>query len=150
VGTNWTNPAFPLIRYDTGDLASGVSNVQRGARSERSVESIDGRKEDYITLPNGIRLGRLDHIFKDFVDICEAQIYQPVENTIVIRIVKGQNYTNHTESQLLKEAQLRIGRSVDIEFEYLDRIARTKSGKLRFVVSKVGLHETNSSEFKDW
>ena len=60
IGTGFSNKAFPLVRYDTGDLA----HIEKHNGQTRIV-SIDGRKEDYVTLPNGVRLGRLDHIFKD-------------------------------------------------------------------------------------
>ena len=81
IGTNYSNIAFPLIRYDTNDLVKlDISG---------NIISIEGRNEDFITLPNGTKLGRLDHIFKKANYVSEAQIYQPSLNKIIIRIVKG-------------------------------------------------------------
>jgi len=133
VGTNYHNPAFPLLRYDTGDLAR-----VRWENDMQVVLSIDGRQEDYITLPNGLKLGRLDHIFKKITEVREAQIYQPEIGKVVLRIVKNQGYdASGQEKMLLAETRKRLGNNIQIDIEYLAEIPRTKSGKLRFVVSAV-------------
>jgi len=134
VGTNYSNPAFPLIRYDTGDIA----HVRWELNGEPTILSIDGRQEDYVSLPNGIKLGRLDHIFKDMTEVQEAQIYQPSIDTLIIRIVKGLEYDKlGQETNVLSEARKRLGKDVDIKIEYLNHIPKTKSGKLKFVLSEV-------------
>jgi phenylacetate-CoA ligase len=138
VGTNWTNPAFPLIRYDTGDIATLSEAGCSCGSSWRVVSSIDGRKEDYLVLPNGVRIGRLDHIFKDLVYVREAQIVQSQINEAVFKVVKGSGYDSSGEEQkLLKEARQRLGDEIKISIEYVDKITRTRSGKLRFVISEI-------------
>ncbi|UVT21021.1 MAG: phenylacetate--CoA ligase family protein [Nitrospira sp.] len=137
VGTNWSNPAFPLFRYDTGDFARLSAERPTCPMTGRVVESVDGRKEDYVVLPSGARLGRLDHIFKDLTQIREAQIYQPDRETLVFRIVKREGYSGADERRLLDEAQKRVGRDVTIKVDHVSHLERGKTGKLRFVVSKV-------------
>jgi phenylacetate-CoA ligase len=134
IGTNYNNIAFPLIRYDTGDIAL-IDWLRDGTPK---IISIDGRQEDYITLPNGVKLGRLDHIFKDMTEVQEAQIFQPDIHHIVLRIVKGSEYDKSNQHELvMNETQKRLGKEIKIEIEYFDRIPRTKSGKLKFVISQV-------------
>ena len=132
IGTNYSNLAFPLIRYDTGDIAKLYE-------SDDSIEiiSIDGRIEDYIILPNGVKLGRLDHIFKKIINVRESQIYQPNSNRIVIKVVKGKKYNDKDEKLIMSEAKKRIGDILDISIEYCDYIPKSKNGKLRFVISEV-------------
>src|SRR5437764_1690172 len=48
VGTNFTNAAAPLLRYDTQDLAVITSGSCSCGRPGRVVERIDGRLEDYV------------------------------------------------------------------------------------------------------
>jgi len=134
VGTNYNNLAFPLIRYDTGDIAT----VLWGEDNAPTILSIDGRQEDYITLPNGTKLGRLDHIFKDLTEVNEAQVYQPNKNKIILKIVKGPNYYNvNQEKALIKETRKRLGSEIEIDIQYYEKIQRTKSGKLRLVISEI-------------
>jgi phenylacetate-CoA ligase len=137
IGTNWSNPAFPLFRYDTGDLVRCSGEASSCSMTGRMVDSIDGRKEDYVVLPNGARLGRLDHIFKDLTRIREAQIYQPEREMIIFKIVKGEGYGPEMERRLLDEAHKRLGREVAIKLEYVSSLERSRTGKLRFVVSEV-------------
>nr|WP_281719434.1 hypothetical protein [Nitrosomonas nitrosa] len=137
VGTNWSNPAFPLIRYDTGDLARLSIEDSPCQLTGRVVRSIDGRNEDYVILPSGARLGRLDHIFKDLTRIREAQIYQRVREVIVFRIVKREGYGPDDERRLLNEVRKRLGQDMTIKLEYVPSLERSRTGKLRFVVSEV-------------
>ena len=134
IGTNYNNPAFPLIRYDTGDIA----HVKWEKDGSPTILSIDGRQEDYITLPNGVKLGRLDHIFKDLTEVQEAQIYQPQLNKVVIRIVKGPNYDKtNQEKSVISETRKRIGEEIKISIEYFEQIPKTKLRKLKFVISDI-------------
>jgi phenylacetate-CoA ligase len=137
IGTNWSNPAFPLIRYDTGDLVHIPAERPTCYMTGRVVAFIDGRKEDYVVLPSGARLGRLDHIFKDLTQIREAQIYQPNRETIIFKIVKREGYSVEAERHLLGEARERLGQEVKIAVEYVSSLERSRTGKLRFVVSEV-------------
>ena len=137
VGTNFTNPAFPLIRYDVGDLVELAETSCDCGRPGRIVRRVDGRAEDYIILKNGARLGRMDHIFKDMTAIREAQLYQNVPGEIVVRVVRNNQYTEANDHQLLAEFRQRVGDQADIQIEYVDRVSRSATGKLRFVVSEI-------------
>ena len=132
VGTGFSNKAFPLVRYDTGDLAK-----IKWTEGRPKVFEIYGRQEDYIELPNGVKLGRLDHIFKDCVNINEAQVHQIRKDLIELRVVKGSRYSGQDEALLLKEASSRFGNDVEIKVVYTDHIERTKSGKFKMVVSDI-------------
>lgn len=139
VGTNWSNPAFPLFRYDTGDICK-LSNTNECLcnRKTRIVKEIDGRKEDFVILPNGCAVGRLDHIFKDLTNIREAQVLQVSKELLEFKIVPGSQYNKQIdEKKLLNEIQKRLGYEIKISIKYLNSIERTQSGKLRFVVSKL-------------
>ena len=137
VGTNFSNMAMPLIRYDTGDIVKLGETRCGCGRPGRVVESIDGRCEDFITLDDGTRVGRMDHIFKDMLNISEAQIYQCQPGKIELRIVKGAVYDSKDEFHLIDEVRCRVGDRCEVSVKYVDQITRTGRGKLRFVVSDV-------------
>jgi len=137
VGTNFTNPATPLVRYDTGDIVSLLDGSCPCGRPGRLVERVDGRQEDYVMLRDGARVGRMDHIFKDMVRVREAQIYQTRPGEIIYRVVRGSGYGPEDEQRLLEETRLRLGDGASVRIEYVDEIPRTRSGKLRFVVSEI-------------
>jgi phenylacetate-CoA ligase len=140
IGTGYTNYAFPLIRYDTGDVAELEDPDRRCpcGRMGRLVKSIDGRIEDYLLTPDGRRIGRLDHIFKDMIHIRECQIIQDDLARVVFRVAKGEGYTEADEQMLLDEARKRIGNLIHVDIKYVDAIERTRRGKIRLVVSNLG------------
>lgn len=138
VGCNWNNPAFPLLRYDTGDTATLSAATCVCGRPGRLVAQVDGRIEDYVVLASGARVGRLDHIFKDLVEIREAQIHQARAGEMTIRVVRGPYYGRSAEERLLAEVHKRLGTDMRVSLEYPEAIERTGTGKLRFVVSPIG------------
>ena len=137
IGTNFTNPATPLVRYDVGDRVRLGARGCGCGRPGRVVESIDGRSEDYLWLSDGTRLGRLDHIFKDATRVREAQIVQRARGEMTLRVVRGVGFAEDDERQLLAETRYRVGAAMRVDLEYVDRIERTATGKLRLVVSEV-------------
>jgi phenylacetate-CoA ligase len=138
VGTNLTNPLTPLVRYDTQDLVTIRAGSTCGCgRPGRVVEEIDGRLEDYVVLRTGVRIGRMDHVFKDMVNIQEAQIHQAVPGQMTIRVVRGHSYGDHDERALLEETTKRVGDQMEIKIEYVQTLPRSATGKLRFVISEV-------------
>lgn len=137
VGTNFSNPAFPLLRYATGDVASLPESARPGAFG-REVLCVDGRREDYVITKSGARLGRLDHIFKDMVHVREAQIRQEHPGAMRLLVVRGPGYGAADERQLCAETRKRTGDDLDFSIEYVDALPRGAGGKLRFVVSQAG------------
>jgi len=136
VGTNFTNPATPLVRYDTQDVALLPERAScKCGRGGRLVERIDGRLEDYVVLGNGALVGRMDHIFKDMVNVREAQIHQEEVGEITIRVVRGEAFGDEDEQAILRETAKRVGPETKITIDYWDALPRSRTGKLRFVVS---------------
>lgn len=139
VGTGFCNQAFVLLRYQVGDSVTLPSS--QGAcpcgNIGRTVGAIDGRIEDYVVTPDGRRIGRLDHILKDMVNVRECQILQEEIGRIEFRVVRGPRFTDADRKTLLDEARKRLGDDMRIEVSYVDDLQRSKTGKLRFVLSKI-------------
>lgn len=138
VSTNFINAAFPLIRYDVGDMVKISSNqASKCGKNGLLIDYIWGRIENYVYTPEGYMVGRLDHLFKDALNVKEAQIEQRNKNEVIIRITPGDDYTKDDEIAILKEARKRLGSTIKILFEYVEDIPRTSGGKFRFVISSL-------------
>jgi len=137
VCTGFGNYAMPLIRYRVGDMAVLSDKKCPCGRSGRIVERIVGRVEDVVVTPDGRHVGRLDHLFKDMLNVKEAQIFQENVNDLEIRIVKRPQFSEKDMRLLMQEARLRLGNKIKIHVRFVDTIKREPSGKLRFVISKV-------------
>lgn len=135
IGTNLYNYAMPLLRYRIGDTVT-AKDYEQGKR--REILSIDGRAEDYIYLPSGEKLGRLDYAFKDAAHIAEAQIYQHKDYSIVIKVVTS-SFEGEGEAEYAKKWFENVcKKSIPISIEYVGQIPRTQTQKLRYVISEVG------------
>jgi phenylacetate-CoA ligase len=145
VCTGFSNYAFPLVRYELGDVVTiSKDQVSACGRGGLLLDSILGRVEDYIVTPDGRFVGRLDHLFKDSANVAEAQLFQENVSEVICRIVKNDGYGIADEQKILEEARLRLGAEIKIKFEYLDQLPRTRNGKSRFVISTL-----NQSEMLD-
>jgi len=132
------NKAFPLIRYDIGDIAqlSKVEKCECG-RGGLIIDFVEGRKEDYIITKDGKKIGRLDHLFKDTLGIKEAQIVQTEVGRIIIKIVPADSFSDKDLNLLKNEIYVRFGNKIDYEIEKVNHISRGANGKFRFVVSEI-------------
>lgn len=139
ITTGFYNFAFPLIRYETGDIVAlpHRESVCPCGCPGRVVTSIDGRVEDYILTPDGRRIGRMDHVFKGMTTVREAQLVQKQVDTILIRIVAGSGFAQRDERKIEVAVQSRVGADMKVQFTRVGAIERTRHGKLRFVVSEL-------------
>jgi len=134
IGTNYHNFAFPLFRYDSGDLVKSIKKIEK---RPIKIDEIDGRIESTILLKNGTKISRLDFIFKDSNNVIEAQIIQRRNLKIDFKIVKSENFTEKDENQLINQIEKKLGKNIEYELIYVDKINKTKNGKLRFVISEL-------------
>lgn len=134
IGTGFVNYAFPLVRYDTGDVAA----IDYDNNGEMYITRIEGREAEYLKLSNGQKIGVtfIDN-FESFKKIKAAQIYQPDINTLIIRVEKNADYDLNEEWNIIKEVKERLSCPMNITVEYVDKIERTKSGKLRLIISDI-------------
>jgi phenylacetate-CoA ligase len=138
IGTGWGNPAFPLIRYDTGDnMTLAIDQTCLCGRGGRIIEKIWGRDEDFVITPEGRYVGRLDFVFKPVDTVKESQIVQEDADNICVRVVPLAGYSARDEQLIAGMLRGRVGDSMKIRFEMLESIPRQANGKMRYVVSHV-------------
>jgi phenylacetate-CoA ligase len=139
VCTGFASPDAPLIRYDVGDIGvwEAASHTCACERRSAVLTAIEGRQDDYVVTPEGGRIMRFDYLFKDTLNIREAQIVQREPGTIVIRIVRRAGYSTRNETTLREEVRRWISPTLGVSFEYADEIPRQANGKFRAVVSDV-------------
>ena len=135
IGTGFSNPAFPLIRYDTGDIAE----VRWNQAGECEVLKIEGRSSNVIKGPNEFEINeaRLSIILHDFNNIVEAQFIQHSLTDIDLRIVRNSSYNENDETKLQANIKECFDKNMTVRLVYVDEIERTNSGKLKLVISEI-------------
>ncbi len=140
VVTNLKNRAMPFIRYRTGDFGAFDDSVCPCGRGLPLLKMIEGRKDEYLTLPSGMQVSPrvfdpLDLIFHKYVS--KFQIIQKERGKFVIKVVKREGYTEEISTLLREEAKKCVPEDVDVEVLEVDDIRRTGRGKFRAVISEV-------------
>jgi phenylacetate-CoA ligase len=136
--TGLSNDATPFLRYRVGDVGTRSKRSCPCGRPGEVFLEIDGRIEDYVMTPDGRLVGRLDHIFKEQLDVAEAQVLQEGKDALEVLIVPRDSYDEGSEKGLLQEFRSRLGEEIDITFRRVSEIPREPNGKFRAVKSTVG------------
>jgi phenylacetate-CoA ligase len=139
VVTHLRTADFPFVRYRTGDI--GVLG-HRGCSCGRTLpvlERIEGRSTDFVVAEDGTVLHGLAliYVIRGMPEVCEFRIVQESLCRTLVQIVAAQGYGRAQEESIKLGFQARLGPGVDIQVERVDEIPRERSGKFRYVVSRV-------------
>lgn len=135
VATGFINDVMPLVRYRLGDSARWAEQPCVCGSSFPTIESILGRTDDVIITPSGRRIGRIDPIFKAVDSLHEARVVQTTATQVRLEVVASEGFGEQERGALIGELERRLGPQMSIEFAIVDRLPRTKAGKLRSVVN---------------
>ncbi len=139
VVTELNNLATPLIRYRTGDFGIVASTPCPCGRTLRVLDEIHGRAYDFIRNRNGqLFHGEfMIYLFEDLrrrqVGIRQFQVVQRDLDTFLVRLVTSEQYTGENEAVITDYIRTNIEPEATVGFEYVESIAREKSGKLRVI-----------------
>jgi phenylacetate-CoA ligase len=139
VGTSLFNTAMPMIRYRTGDISAIDRSPCRCGSVFPRIVNVSTKAEDIVVLPDGRWLSpsAITHPFKPFPEITESQVIQETVHTVRVNLVAGSAFTQSRESQLLAALQERLGDGVAVHIARVEQIPRERSGKFRWVISRV-------------
>jgi len=143
VCTGLLDRALPLLRYRVGDTAIAAPAACPCGYNTPVLGLITGRVEDVVITPDGRRVGRLDHAFKDMLNVVEAQIVQNEVRSIEVKIVPRDQFGPADMEMLVSELRLRLGPTIAINVQRVAAIPRTTTGKFRFLVSNLATTRTS-------
>lgn len=129
IGSSLTNTVMPLLRYEIGDTAEGLSTF--------SIKSFTGRVDDQILTPDGRRIGRTGEIFGFFENIKEAQIIQYKIDYCEILVVKISEAAYVPESEILEKLNKKFGTEIRFNIKFVEDIEKSKNGKFKAVKSHI-------------
>jgi len=135
--TSFTTHGTPLVRYRIGDsleLGSSMEFCTCGSKFP-IVKSIQGRTTDYIYSEEygKVNLGNLSNSTKDIEGIICFQILQDNYDSLDLFIVKNNKFSELEETKFISSLRERVGKKISININYVDNIAKEKSGKFRIV-----------------
>jgi Coenzyme F390 synthetase len=141
VVTHLATRDFPFIRYRTGDVGILDERTCSCGRGLPLLKEIQGRTTDFIVARDGTVLHGLAliYVLRDLPGVAEFKIVQESLDLTRVQIVRGPEYSADAEAQIREVFRKRLGAEVEIDIEYVERIEAEKSGKFRYVVSRVSV-----------
>ena len=140
VVTSFRNLKTPLIRYDILDSILVGNNIKCNCGSEMPIiEKIIGREDDLLWTVQKGYIGRMDTAYKGLEGIIQSQIIQINPTDFEIKNIVDQSYTIEIEEKFIKNLKDRLGKTVNLKFEYVDNIPLGKNGKFEAVKRKFKL-----------
>jgi phenylacetate-CoA ligase len=139
VVTHLATREYPFIRYRTGDMAVMSTAQCPCGRGLPMLAEIQGRSTDFVVAQDGTVMHGLSLIYtlRDIEGIEQFKITQQSLDRCDVQLVARSTVSAAVSARIQREFKLRLGDSVEVSVEQVSAIAPEKSGKYRYVVSKV-------------
>lgn len=141
VVTHLATSDFPFIRYKTGDVAAIDTEPCSCGRGLPSLKDIEGRTTDFVVAQDGTVMHGLAliYVLRELQGINEFKIIQESKELTRIQLVVPNNeISKELSNDIVSGFKQRLGDSVEVTLELVEKIEAEKSGKFRYVISKVG------------
>lgn len=135
VVTDLFNYAFPMIRYDTGDM--GI--MQYNAEGKKVLKKIYGKKKDVLfnTAGSPVSPVSISSCFIGRNEIRQWQLVQEEQNRYILRI-NCNHLTDSTLQEIIQKLKNLLGNNANINLVYEKEIPELKAGKRKYTVNKMG------------
>ena len=146
VVTHLCTREYPFIRYRTGDMA--VMSTERCAcgRGLPMLAEIQGRSTDFVVAQDGTVMHGLSliYILRDLPGVQGFRIVQESLALTRVQVIPGDGFGAEQEAAIVAGFRRRLGAGVQVQVERVGAIAPEKSGKYRYVISRVDAHQVNA------
>ena len=139
VVTHLATSEFPFIRYRTGDVGM-LSEAPCGCgRGLPVLREIQGRSTDFVVAADGTIMHGLAliYVMRDIPSISEFKVVQESRTLTRVYVQPGETYSEADGNAIVAGMRARLGGEVEIQVEVVGSIPAERSGKFRYVVSKV-------------
>lgn len=142
--TNLNNYSMPFIRYQIGDFGIAAENPQCSCgRKTPLIKGVVGRHMEVFKTKNGKVVPA--EFFIHFIGVVynqgyieKFQVIQKNYDRIVIRAVIGDMQKfNKSKAELVNSIKKVMGQDCSIDFEFVDEIQPSDSGKYLYTISEI-------------
>lgn len=130
---------FPFVRYRTGDVAVMSAEPCACRRSLPVLKEIQGRSTDFVVAADGTVMHGLAlvYVVRDLPGVRQFKIVQESLQRTRLQLAVDDSFDRSQRGTIQAAFQRRLGTAVQVDVEFVERIAAERSGKFRYVVSHV-------------
>jgi phenylacetate-CoA ligase len=142
VVTHLATSEFPFIRYRTGDIGVLSDEPCGCGRGLPVLKEIQGRSTDFLVAQNGTVMHGLAliYILRDLPQVRAFKIIQESLDLTRVMVVLEEPLNEELNAKIIHGFRARLGAGVEILVEQVTDIPAEKSGKFRYVISKVAAY----------
>ncbi len=142
VVTSLIAKSMPLIRFRLGDLAIKLPRDQYPPHRELQLpilQKVVGRETDLILTPQGKKMivHSFTGIFNKYPSIAQFCVIQNVLEKIKIQYIPGLGFNSDILDEIQRTILAYLDEEIEIEFEKVELIPPTKSGKPQIISSQL-------------
>lgn len=137
--TEIENPAAPLIRYNTKDMARRIDGACECGRGLSRISKVEGRAYDIIYASDGkvVAGALLTHTMKSLPKVGKYRILQRDLGTVEISYTELERLDNEDTEFIRRTLRRHLGENVEVRLESVADIEKERSGKHRWLKSNV-------------
>jgi phenylacetate-CoA ligase len=138
--TNLYNKSMPLIRYRIGDIGALSSKKQcKCKRSLPKLKYVKGRTVNIFKRRDGAKIDGeyFTHLFYGIDSVKKFQVIQEDYEHIKIKMELDRKLKKEAVQKMTDSIKAVMGKSCEVEYEFVDKLAPTSSGKYLYTISKV-------------
>lgn len=140
VVTHLYSDGFPFIRYKTGDVAVMDDRICSCGRGLPILKEVRGRTNDVLVAVNGAMVHDVAFamVLRDMPGVNGFKIIQESLTHCRLQLVTDSRYTRpESEAKIRRTFCARLGEAVRTDIDYVSAIEPERTGKYRYVVSRV-------------
>jgi phenylacetate-CoA ligase len=142
VCTSLVNTAMPLIRYRIGDIGIPLAESCSCGRSLPLLKMLEGRTDDFLISLDGRIIPPtifFPYPFKSLKGIKQFKVIQEKRDKMTIQLAVEQELQESERflEQARREIERVFGKGMRVDFQFLEKIDKDPTGKLRKIVSRI-------------
>ena len=151
VVTHLATREFPFIRYRTGDVGRLSDASCPCGRSLPLLASVEGRSTDFVVAADGTLMHGLAliYVLRDLAGVRQFRVTQESLALTRVELVAEPGHNPIRDSAIVSAFRRRLGPAVEVRIEVVPQLAPERSGKFRYVTSKVARSSQNYSSAAD-
>ena len=143
VATSFNNPAFPLIRYKTGDIAIYTNKKCKCGWNYKLIKEIQGREQEFIITNTGrkICIAAINMHSDIFDHIYQFQFYQNYPGKVTFKFIPKENCSIMDERKIYSEIIKKLGDDVQLNLKRVDKMEVSQRGKHKFLIQELKVNQ---------
>lgn len=143
--TDLHNYGMPFVRYANGDVANALMGECRCGRGLPLLGSVEGRRLDILRTVDGRMIPGefFPHLMKEVSAIEEFQVRQTMLDRFQVSIVRRPGFVDGDVDFLRREIARVAGDAMIVEFQFVDAVPLTPTGKRRVTIYDVPGAQSN-------